>query len=96
MPKDELSFDVSRSPHRTHTIIGDTVNTAARVEEVTKLTGDDVLITEATRALLVLPFRGFELRPTVELKGKSERVRLYAPPSMTSGPAGAARRAGSA
>ncbi len=31
-------------------MIGDTVNTAARVERVTRETGDDVLVTEATRA----------------------------------------------
>jgi class 3 adenylate cyclase len=65
--------------HVEFTVIGDAVNTAARVEEVTKLTGDPVLITDATRALLTLPFRGFEERPTVALKGKSERVRLWAP-----------------
>ncbi|HEV3001430.1 MAG TPA: adenylate/guanylate cyclase domain-containing protein [Solirubrobacteraceae bacterium] len=61
------------------TVIGDAVNTAARVEEVTRLTGDDVLITEATRRLLTLPFCGFVERPTIALKGKTERVRLYAP-----------------
>lgn len=33
-------------------VIGDAVNTAARVEEVTRMTGDTVLITEATRCLL--------------------------------------------
>jgi adenylate cyclase len=61
------------------TVIGDPVNTAARVEAATRLTGDDVLVTEATRALL----RGeaaceFVERPDVELKGKSARVRVYA------------------
>jgi adenylate cyclase len=61
------------------TVIGDTVNTAARVEAATRLTGDDVLVTDATRGLL----RGeapcsFEPRPDVELKGKREPVRLYA------------------
>jgi class 3 adenylate cyclase len=91
-----LAGTVGGGGHVEFTVIGDAVNTAARVEEVTKLTGDEVLITEATRDLLVLPFRGFEERPTVALKGKSERVRLYAPPSMTGEPARAARRAGSA
>jgi adenylate cyclase len=61
------------------TVIGDPVNTAARVEAATRLTGDDVLVTDATRALL----RGsldctFAERPDVELKGKREPVRLYA------------------
>ena len=61
------------------TVIGDPVNTAARVEQVTRETGDEVLITEATRCLLVRTTCAFEERPTVELKGKTERVRLWAP-----------------
>jgi class 3 adenylate cyclase len=61
------------------TVIGDAVNTAARVEEVTRLTGDDVLITERTRRLLARHHGGFERRPTVALKGKTERVPLFAP-----------------
>jgi class 3 adenylate cyclase len=61
------------------TVIGDTVNTAARVEEVTRATGDDVLVTESTRALLEDDHGGFLERGSVPLKGKSERVRLYAP-----------------
>lgn len=60
------------------TVIGDAVNTAARVEEVTRVTGDDLLITEATRCLLTRELGTFEERPPVGLKGKSEAVRLYA------------------
>jgi adenylate cyclase len=74
-----LAGTIGGGGHVEFTVIGDAVNTAARVEEVTRETGDDVLVTEATRALLTLPFRGFDERPTVALKGKSERVRLYAP-----------------
>jgi adenylate cyclase len=61
------------------TVIGDTVNTAARVEEATRETGDTVLITEATRRLLRREHGGFEERRAVPLKGKTEQVRLYAP-----------------
>ncbi|HUK64581.1 MAG TPA: adenylate/guanylate cyclase domain-containing protein, partial [Dongiaceae bacterium] len=61
------------------TVIGDAVNTAARVEGVTRETGDAVLVTEATRCLLTRDFGGFEERGDVELKGKSERVRIWAP-----------------
>ena len=64
------------------TVIGDPVNTAARVEAVTRETGDDVLITEATRCLLLQDHGGFAQRPTVELKGKTERVALYAPEAL--------------
>jgi adenylate cyclase len=61
------------------TVIGDAVNTASRVETATRETGDQVLITDSTRALLT-PGR-FPLQPrgVVELKGKREQVRLWAP-----------------
>jgi adenylate cyclase len=65
--------------HLEFTVIGDPVNTAARVEEVTRETGDEVLITEATRCLLTRDFGAMEPRGTVALKGKSERVALFAP-----------------
>ena len=74
-----LAGTIGGGGHIEFTVIGDAVNTASRVEEVTRLTGDDVLITDATRRRLTLPFRGFAERPTVALKGKSERVSLYAP-----------------
>ncbi|HVS29760.1 MAG TPA: adenylate/guanylate cyclase domain-containing protein, partial [Solirubrobacteraceae bacterium] len=60
------------------TVIGDPVNTAARVEEVTRETGDDVLITEATRCLLERDFGGWVERGAVQLKGKTEQVHVYA------------------
>ena len=61
------------------TVIGDAVNTAARVEEATRETGDEVLITESTRALLPGAQFEFEERPPVPLRGKREQVQLWAP-----------------
>ncbi|HEX7739573.1 MAG TPA: adenylate/guanylate cyclase domain-containing protein [Marmoricola sp.] len=58
-------------------VIGDVVNVAARVESATRETGDDVLLTDATRRALQHP-------PTLvsrggrELKGKAEPVELFA------------------
>jgi class 3 adenylate cyclase len=61
-------------------VIGDAVNTAARVEQATRETGDVVLITEATRCLLHEDHGvAWVRRAPVDLKGKSERVVLYAP-----------------
>ena len=74
-----LAGTIGGGGHVEFTVIGDAVNTAARVEELTRLTGDDVLVTEATKSLLTLPLCEFAERPTMALKGKSEKVRLYAP-----------------
>jgi adenylate cyclase len=60
------------------TVIGDVVNTAARVERATRLTGDDLLITDATLERLFDDHGGFEERGRSELPGKSEKVGLHA------------------
>ena len=59
------------------TLIGDTVNVAARVEQLTKTTGDAILLTQQTLdALTTLPprltDRGFHV-----LKGKSAEVQVF-------------------
>ena len=64
---------------RDFTVIGDPVNTAALVQEATRVTGDDILITETTLRALGPHGDDFEERPSVPLKGKAATVRLYAP-----------------
>ncbi|MFL6089155.1 MAG: adenylate/guanylate cyclase domain-containing protein [Aeromicrobium sp.] len=63
-------------------VIGDAVNVAARVESMTRKTGDDILITAATRDALERPIplisRGFR-----RLKGTSERRELLTPRRAT-------------
>ena len=59
------------------TVIGDTVNTAARVEAITRETDDTVLITEATRSLLRRDHGGFAERGTVTLRGRSVPVQVH-------------------
>jgi class 3 adenylate cyclase len=61
-------------------VIGDAVNVAARVERATRDTGDAVLLTEATRALLGDGKESLEPRGALELKGISDPVALYAMP----------------
>jgi class 3 adenylate cyclase len=61
------------------TVVGDTVNVAARVERVTRELGDRVLLTEATRCLLTRDWIPLEPRGEIPLKGKSEPVPIWAP-----------------
>jgi adenylate cyclase len=60
------------------TVIGDAVNVASRVEEATRATGDTVLVTEATRALSSQRSLRLEPRGAINLKGRSDPVRIYA------------------
>lgn len=62
-------------------VIGDPVNVAARVEAATRETGDDVLLTERTCELLDSSHPELCERTGVELKGKQERIRVFAPPA---------------
>jgi adenylate cyclase len=59
-------------------VIGDPVNTAARVEAATRRTGDDMLITAATSTMMTRP-PALVSRGTVALKGKAEPVEVLAP-----------------
>jgi adenylate cyclase len=64
-------------------VIGDAVNVAARVEAATRETGDDVLLTEATKERLSESFE-LDARGARELKGIKRPVRLFAPASERS------------
>src|SRR5829696_2252566 len=59
-------------------VIGDPVNVAARVENLTRETGDVVLLTEATRCLLTDGSENLEPRGRFALKGVAEPVPIHA------------------
>lgn len=59
------------------TVIGDTVNVAARVEQLTKTTGDTILLTEPTLEALSHRPAGLTDRGAHALKGKAAAVRVH-------------------
>jgi class 3 adenylate cyclase len=59
------------------TLIGDTVNVAARVEQLTKTTGDAILLTQQTVDALVSQPPGLTARGAHALKGKSAAVNVF-------------------
>jgi adenylate cyclase len=59
------------------TLIGDTVNVAARVEQLTKTTGDAILLTQQTVNALVSRPPGLSERGAHALKGKSAVVQVF-------------------
>ena len=58
------------------TVLGDTVNTASRVEGLTKYFSVDVLVSETTRLRLDDRFK-FQKMPMKKLKGKERKVQTY-------------------
>jgi PAS domain S-box-containing protein len=61
------------------TVIGDAVNTAARIEQATRATGDTILFSDQTRRRLWRSELLTKERDAVPFKGKRDAVRLFVP-----------------
>jgi adenylate cyclase len=60
-----------------YTVIGDTVNTASRIEQLTKQTGHSVLVADQTRTNMSGSTDGLTFVDEFDIRGKQSRIKLW-------------------
>jgi class 3 adenylate cyclase len=71
--------DVGAPRRREFTIIGDAVNVAARLQELTKSTGAPILVSEETRARIESAVVEFQPAEPLPIRGRAGPIRSYVP-----------------
>lgn len=77
-----MSGHVGSERRVEYAAVGDTTNSAARIEQLTKGTPHQLLLSDATREALVTPATDLVFVEETEIRGRVSRMRLWSLPEM--------------
>src|ERR671930_127194 len=72
-----MSGNVGSARRLEYTVHGDTVNTASRLEGMTKTTRQSILIADSTRQALLRPPAGLVYVGEFDVRGRQASIRLW-------------------